>query len=70
MTGLVSVAVPEVNHAAVKTTDLIQKLCIHNLDFHYGQTRALRNISLTLYANKVTAIIGRPVAENQRFSGF
>jgi phosphate transport system ATP-binding protein len=34
------------------------KVAINNLSFFYGDTRALKNISLPLYANKVTAFIG------------
>ena len=36
----------------------LAKVSIRNLDFHYGATRALKSISLPLYANKVTAFIG------------
>ncbi|ACB96968.1 phosphate ABC transporter ATP-binding protein PstB [Beijerinckia indica] len=35
-----------------------QKLAIRNLNFFYGDTLALKNISMPLYANKVTALIG------------
>jgi phosphate transport system ATP-binding protein len=34
------------------------KVAINNLSFFYGATRALKNISLPLYANEVTAFIG------------
>jgi phosphate transport system ATP-binding protein len=34
------------------------KVAINNLSFFYGATRALNNISLPLYRNKVTAFIG------------
>jgi phosphate transport system ATP-binding protein len=37
---------------------LHDKITIRNLDFYYGQTKALKNISLPLYANKATAFIG------------
>jgi len=37
---------------------LPQKLTIRNLNFYYGDTLALKNISMPLYAHKVTALIG------------
>jgi phosphate transport system ATP-binding protein len=37
---------------------LAEKVTIRNLDFFYGESRALRDISLPLYRNKVTAFIG------------
>jgi phosphate transport system ATP-binding protein len=37
---------------------LQDKITIRNLDFYYGQAKALKNISLPLYANKATAFIG------------
>ena len=33
-------------------------MSIRNLDFFYGDSQALKDISLPLYANKVTAFIG------------
>jgi phosphate transport system ATP-binding protein len=35
-----------------------EKVAVRHLDFYYGETRALKNISLPLYANRVTALIG------------
>ena len=37
---------------------LPRRLTIRNLDFFYGDSRALKSISLPLYENKVTAFIG------------
>ncbi|MDD5617710.1 MAG: phosphate ABC transporter ATP-binding protein PstB [Candidatus Omnitrophica bacterium] len=34
------------------------KLKLENVDFYYGNTRALKDINLDVYENKVTAIIG------------
>ncbi len=34
------------------------KLSIEGLDFHYGKTRALKNVSMQVPANAVTALIG------------
>jgi phosphate transport system ATP-binding protein len=37
---------------------LYVKITVRHLDFYYGETRALKDISLPLYANRVTALIG------------
>src|SRR6202035_2424189 len=39
-------------------TDAPEKISIRNLDFFYGETRALNSISLPLHRNEVTAFIG------------
>jgi phosphate transport system ATP-binding protein len=39
-------------------TGLRDKIAIRNLEFFYGDNRALKNITLPLYANKATAFIG------------
>ena len=56
--NVASVAVPTVTHAAIDTAGLADKISIRDLDFFYGDARALKNISLSLYENKVTAFIG------------
>jgi phosphate transport system ATP-binding protein len=53
-----SVATPVANHGLIDTAGLKEKVTIGNLDFFYGQSRALKSISLPLYANKATAFIG------------
>ena len=53
-----SVAVPTVTHAPVSTVGLGEKVSIRNLNFYYGNSKALKDISLPLYQNKVTAFIG------------
>jgi phosphate transport system ATP-binding protein len=53
-----SVAIPAVAHAAVDTAGLTDKVTIKNLEFFYGDSRALKSISLSLYEHKVTAFIG------------
>ena len=53
-----SVAVPTVAHAVTDRTDLTDKVSIRDLNFFYGDARALKSISLSLYQNKVTAFIG------------
>ena len=38
--------------------DLAQRIAVRKLNFFYGESRALKDISLPLYANRVTAFIG------------
>jgi len=35
-----------------------EKISVRNLDFFYGESQALKRVSLPFYANRVTAIIG------------
>ena len=53
-----SVTTPTVQHAPVDTAGLDQRISIRGLNFYYGDNRALKDISLPLYAGKVTAFIG------------
>jgi phosphate transport system ATP-binding protein len=53
-----SMTTPLAAHAAVGTDGLPEKVSIRNLEFFYGDSRALKGISLPLYANKTTAFIG------------
>ena len=53
-----SVAVPVAAHAKLDTSKLAEKIAIRNLEFFYGDSRALKGITLSLYANKTTAFIG------------
>jgi phosphate transport system ATP-binding protein len=53
-----NVAVPVATHASLDTSKLSEKISIRNLEFFYGDSRALKGISLSLYANKTTAFIG------------
>jgi phosphate transport system ATP-binding protein len=53
-----AVAAPIVAHTAADAGTLEEKVSIRNLDFFYGDSRALKDINLSLYANKVTAFIG------------
>jgi phosphate transport system ATP-binding protein len=41
-----------------EASGLTEKISIRSLNFFYGEFRALKDISLPLYAGKVTAIIG------------
>ncbi len=56
--NVASVAVPNVVHAPVEMANLDVRISIKNLNFYYGGNRALKDISLPLYAGKVTAFIG------------
>src|SRR5476649_2972985 len=42
----------------VCSSDLNEKISIKNLDFYYGDNRALKNINVSLFQSKVTAFIG------------
>ena len=54
----VSVTVPSVSRAAANADALHAKIAIRNLDFFYGENRALKNINCSLYQGKVTAFLG------------
>jgi len=56
--NLATLSVPNVAHAAVDPAGLEEKVTINDLNFYYGDARALKDISLSLYANKATAFIG------------
>ena len=53
-----STTVPTVTHAPIDTAGLAERISIRGLNFYYGDHKALKNISLPLYAGKVTAFIG------------
>jgi ABC-type phosphate transport system ATPase subunit len=50
----VSLSAPPPSHSPM----LYEKITVRHLDFYYGETRALKDISLPFYANRVTALIG------------
>jgi len=56
--NVASVAVPSVSHAPISTVGLTDKISIKSLNFYYGDAKALKNISMSLYQGKVTAYIG------------
>jgi len=56
--SVVSVALPSVSAAPTERSGLAEKVTIRDLDFFYGDARALKTISLPLYERKVTAFIG------------
>ena len=53
-----SVTTPTVRYAPVDTAGLDERISIRGLNFYYGDNKALKDISLPLYAGKVTAFIG------------
>jgi phosphate transport system ATP-binding protein len=48
----------ELNQAAANDRASVDCVSVRNLDFFYGDSRALKSISLQLYDRKVTAFIG------------
>jgi phosphate transport system ATP-binding protein len=44
--------------APASRDQLAQKMSVKNLDFFYGETRALKSVNVPLYANQATAFIG------------
>ncbi|MBV9260708.1 MAG: phosphate ABC transporter ATP-binding protein PstB [Pseudolabrys sp.] len=56
--SIAAVTVPNVTHTATDTSTLSEKVSVRNLDFFYGDFRALKTINVPLYAGKVTAFIG------------
>jgi phosphate transport system ATP-binding protein len=56
--SMAAFTVPTVIHAARSNDDLTEKVMVRNLDFFYGDHRALKNINVSLYHGKVTAFIG------------
>jgi len=57
-THAIAAGTATVAHKGVSTAGLAEKVSIRNLEFFYGDNRALKGISLPLYANKTTAFIG------------
>jgi phosphate transport system ATP-binding protein len=58
MSDLATVAVPQVAHPAVDTAGLNEKISIRDLNFYYGDSRALKSINIALHENRVMAFIG------------
>lgn len=56
--SMVAVTVPPVAHDPGETEGLSEKVTARGLNFFYGNSQALKNISVSLYRNKVTAFIG------------
>jgi phosphate transport system ATP-binding protein len=52
------VSAPQVDRGPKDKAQLGERISIRTLDFYYGESRALKAISLPLYDRKVTAFIG------------
>jgi phosphate transport system ATP-binding protein len=50
--------VPTVTHSAGSAEGLTPKISVQNLDFYYGDNRALKDVNVLLYQGRVTAFIG------------
>jgi phosphate transport system ATP-binding protein len=53
-----TVATPTATHAPIDVAGLAEKVSIRNLNFYYGDSKALKDINLALYQGKVSAFIG------------
>jgi phosphate transport system ATP-binding protein len=58
MNNVASVTTPTAMHAPSDMANRVETISIRNLNFYYGESRALKGISLSLYKNNVTAFIG------------
>jgi phosphate transport system ATP-binding protein len=58
MNSVASFTVPTVTREQVSADGLYKKIDISNLDFFYGDNRALKTINVSLYQGRVTAFIG------------
>ena len=56
--SVAAITVPTVTHVLSKDENLVEKVSARNLDFFYGDHRALKSINVPLYHGKVTAFIG------------
>jgi phosphate transport system ATP-binding protein len=55
---VVTLAAPTVVHGSVASANMREKISIRNLNFYYADNKALNDINLSLYVNRVTAFIG------------
>ena len=56
--SLAAVTVPHLNNAPADRAGLTATIAVRNLDFFYGEYRALKSIDVPLYRGKVMAFIG------------
>jgi phosphate transport system ATP-binding protein len=56
--SMLSPLMPPVVTAPLDSSELIERITLRQLSFYYGNNRALKDISLPLYRNKITAFIG------------
>jgi phosphate transport system ATP-binding protein len=58
MNSVASFSVPTVTREQKSSDGLAKKIAVENLDFFYGDHRALKSINVSLYKGHVTAFIG------------
>jgi phosphate transport system ATP-binding protein len=58
MSTMAAFTVPTVSNAPINMDGLSDKISVRNLDFFYGDHRALKTINVSLYQGRVTAFIG------------
>ncbi|HMA55949.1 MAG TPA: ATP-binding cassette domain-containing protein, partial [Pseudolabrys sp.] len=56
--SVAAIAIPAIVQAPESVQELIEKVSIRDLDFYYGDYRALKSINVSLYKGKVGAFIG------------
>lgn len=56
--NVASTVAPTVSRAVVEGENRVEKITIRHLDFFYGDSRALKDVNLSLYENRTTAFIG------------
>ena len=56
--SLATFTTPTASHGPSNAENLVEKVAVRNLDFFYGDHRALKTINVSLYQGKVTAFIG------------
>jgi phosphate transport system ATP-binding protein len=56
--SVASFTTPTPSKAPGSADGLSEKITVSDLDFFYGDNRALKNVNVTLYKNRVTAFIG------------
>jgi len=58
MSSMAAITVPSVAKAPIDVEGLTEKISVRNLDFFYGDHRALKDINVSLHQGRVTAFIG------------
>jgi phosphate transport system ATP-binding protein len=56
--NLAPIPAPSAAHSTAATAGLTEKISLRDLSFYYGDSTALKDISLPLYEHQVTAFIG------------
>jgi phosphate transport system ATP-binding protein len=56
--NLATVTPSSASHPPLDTVNLKDKISLRELDFFYGEAKALKSVTMSLYQNKVTAFIG------------